>query len=257
MIIIGQVSDRDNLESKFEVQSPTVEEQTKNFSLFPEEKSLVICSNNKHKLVSLHYGLIPFWTSSNKKYFEAPVDGDGTSLTEPHKLKKRIINVPAFRKPVRETRCIIPVDYFILADEDRTVLFFTDERPFALAGVYDSWKLSYKDKELYEGFSILTLPAKGIFSECSFKNQPLILSMRASRRWLNQDVPLMEITSVMDYYDDKKINGYNLDPALLNKHLNDKSVIKPVGAFLRDNKFDSYSIIERIKGSRYKKGVTP
>lgn len=233
MIIIGQVSSIERMESTFEVVNKAGLEDRKNFAIYPEDSLLAITSKDRHSIVEVDYGLIPFWTKNSQKIFEAPIEGK-TKSDETSKLKKGIINEPAFRKPIRELRSIIPVDYFILHEGEKSMLFFNVHRPFALSGLIDFWKPTITEKNLYSGVSILTLPAKGIYKDCGFTRQPMIVEEKSWKYWL-RDISLTEVTSLIDYSSDKLINGYQVDTTLILLHTKDKSVIEQKGIFLKDN----------------------
>jgi putative SOS response-associated peptidase YedK len=233
MIIIGQVANMEEVEGAFEVVNKFEIEPSKNYALYPEDQMCTITSKDCHSLVQASYGLVPFWATTFKASFEAPVEGKRSNSDDPI-LKKGIINEPYFRKPIRETRAIIPVDYFILSEQEKAMLFFTESRPFAIGGVVDYWKPSILEKKLHAGIAILTMPAQGIFKDCGFERQPMIIENKGWKHWL-KDIALTEITNMIDYFPDKRINGFPVDNALIQSGKNDKSVIEPHGNFIREH----------------------
>lgn len=233
MIIIGQVSNIEEVEDAFEVVNKFEIEHSKKYALYPENQVYAITSKDRHNLVQASYGLVPFWATTFIASFEAPVEGKRSNADD-QQLKKGIINEPYFRKPIRETRAIIPVDYFILNEQENSMLFFAESRPFALGGVVDYWKPSILEKKLHTGIAILTMPAQGIFKDCGFERQPMIIENKGWKHWL-KDIALTEITNMIDYFPDKKINGYPIDNTLIQSGKSDKSVIKPQGSFIREH----------------------
>ena len=228
MVITGQISEKSAVEKKFECSYLNVGEHKKSYASRPGQQTLVIKAGETRKVELMISGLIPFWSKSNKKYYEAPVDG-GSSC---ELLKKRIINAPEFRRPVREARCVIPVDYFIIAENDRAYLFFlTSGRPFALAGIYDVWKENFKTTTNYFGYSILTLP-NNYFPEASISKMPLIIPDRKVKQWLKPSSTLSEVTDLMDYIDRNILNGYPIDFDIAKSAINSKSITKPIGDYI-------------------------
>ncbi len=249
MIALGQVSPIGEIEAAFEVVQKDKTQDWKFYGLYPWENILTILSEDKHHINGTGYGLIPFWSTSKKILPEAPIDGYKISI-EPGKLKSRIINIPEFRKPIRETRCIVPVDYFIIEENGKAALFFLQEHPFALGGIYDNWKKNIKDKT-YIGSSILTMPAEGIFKEQGFTRQPFILPQKNWKKWL-KDISLTDVTGMLCYYPDEEINGYYIDKNLLKEKINSILLVDPVGPFFREHEKKK---LEYRMRSRYRKGV--
>ncbi len=250
MIIIGQVSGIEDLEGVFKVTSKLKEEPEKQFALYPQDDIITVTTSDRHSFINIKYGLIPFWQSSSKMYATAPIDGE-TIQPESEGIKARIINIPAFRKPIRENRCIIPVDYFILEENGQASVFFFENRPFALAGIFDAWKQNLKDKELYYGASILTLPAQGIIRQAGFSRQPFILDQKFWKPWINEN-PLIAITSMFSHYPDQEINGYPINREKVYKQERAKHLIMPSGEFYQDRTKDK---LEKKSLLKYRKGL--
>lgn len=257
MIIIGQISGRESYEAHFEISFEENQEFKKQYYGNREGEVMVISCKDNRSFTTMNYGLIPFWSHQRVLHFESPIEGSENPGAE--SFKRRIILHPAFRRPIRETRCLIPVDYIILLNEleEPYLIFSTVSKPFALAGIYDSWKRSYQDIAFYYGFSTLTLPSSESFSKVGIERLPLILSPNEYKLWLNPDAHLTSITSLMQPLNNKEINGYPINRKLFLEAKNSEELCKPIGEFLRqDQKQDIGKIANFLKSFRYKRGLT-
>jgi putative SOS response-associated peptidase YedK len=259
MIIIGQVSGSEILEAHFECAFKEGQEANKQYYIGQDGMAIAITSHNAHSFSALNYGMVPFFSKERIMHYEGPIEGSGHPSGEPGNIKKKVIQHPSFRKPIRESRCLIPADYFLTESDGggAHLLFSLKSKPFALAGVFDSWKQSYQDANVYEGFSILTGPSTGKFKELGIERLPLIIAQNRYKQWLNKESHLTEITSLMHLTEEKDINGYPIAPNLFYDQSTDREIVRPVGELIFAIETTNYSkIAEFIKSFRYKKGVT-
>lgn len=254
MLIIGQLSDKSTLEAHFEISFNEKQECFRNYFVDKESEINVITCQQKHTFSLMHYGMSPFWSGQKSLFFEAPVEGEIADYEAQTNLKKRIILHPAFRKPIRENRCLIPTNYFIMPSEygDIYLLYFTESKPFALAGIYDSWKGSFRDGNDYRGFAILTVPANDLLKNIGIKRMPLILASRYYNTWLDREAPLVEITALMNVLPSKYLNGYTINRnAFLNKS-NSPEIYRSTGELIRPENQDVGKIASVLRSFRYK-----
>lgn len=233
MVVFGQVANLDVLANKFELKGSKSTVWKKLYNINQQHEARAITMEHPKEIRMLHYGMVPFWSKLNKLHFEAPIDGDKSGMLRAHQLKKRIIQSREFKAPIQQSRCLIPVDYFILIENNFATLFFT-KRPFALAGVYDTWKFHPNDKA-YTGFALLSLPAAGIIEAAQYRRQPFMIPQHLWRMWLNPSSRLMNLTDAMDYYPDPDLNGYLIDLKTIKSQENTRKVINPLGPLLATN----------------------
>ena len=209
MLIIGQISVKEALEAHFGISFTEKQQYHPDYYIDQQKEAVVITSKKKQVFSFMNYGMIPFWSRHFLLHCEAPVEGEGV-LSVNNILKKRIVLHPSFRRPIRETRCLIPADYLLVPTREGNIymIYSTSGTPFALAGVYDTWKESFRDEVSYEGFSVLTVPGNEILKLKNIENAPLILSPDDYKTWLNCDLPLTEITSLMKVPSRESINGH-------------------------------------------------
>lgn len=254
MLIIGQLSDKQILESHFEISFGEKQECFKKYFVDGESEINVVTCQQKHNFSVMHYGMSPFWSGQKNLYFEAPVEGEINEYDEPANLKRRIILHPAFRKPIRENRCLIPTNYFIIPSEFGEVylFYYTESKPFALAGIYDSWKNSIRDGLDYRGFAVLTTPANDMLRKIGISRMPLILPARSYTTWLDREAPLVEITALMNITSGKYVNGY---PIHRNSYLNktdNPEIYRSSGELIHPENQDVGKIASVLKSFRYK-----
>ena len=256
MVIIGQVSGQEIYEQQFELTFSNKQLFSPNYFIERTAKAWVINRESKDSFSYFNYGMVPFWSRKPVMHFESPVEGSVNPGAE--RLRKRIIIHPSYRRPIRENRCLIPIDYFITPNEEgEPYLFFSNtSKTFALAGIYDKWKEDYYQKEFYYGFSILTTPSADEFQKAGINRLPLILSERVYKRWLNPDTPLAEITRLLEISGEKKLNGYPVSRTLYREKKNSKEICKPTGYMLREEPQDISKIATFIRSFRFSRGAT-
>jgi putative SOS response-associated peptidase YedK len=254
MLIIGQLSDKQQLEAHFEISFNEKQECFTKFYVDDESEVNVITCQQKHNFNVMHYGMSPFWSGQKILHFEAPVEGEVNEETESDKLKKRIILHPSYRKPIRENRCLIPSDYFIMPSKygDIFLMYFTESKPFAIAGIYDSWKGSFRDESEYRGFAILTVPANALLQSVGISRMPLILHSKDYYSWLDREAPLTEVTALMDIAPDKYLNGYPIHRNTYNKKTNSSELCRSTGQLLRPESQDTGMIASVLRSFRNK-----
>jgi putative SOS response-associated peptidase YedK len=257
MVIIGQLSDKKLLESQFEVSFNENQDYINKYFIDREDEVYVITCQQKHNFSILHYGMVPFWSGKKMLHFESPVEGEIDENSESGNIKKRIIIHPSYRKPIRENRCLIPADYFIMPSEygEIFLIYFTESRPFAIAGIYDSWKESYRDDNEYRGFSMLTVPANEILKKAGINRMPLILNSRTYHKWLDREAPLTDITALMEIIPEKSINGYPIHRNTYLKKVDSPDIYRASGDLLRSEENQDFGKIASVlKAFRYKGG---
>ena len=251
MLIIGQVSGKEIYEQHFELTFSEKQQFQPNYFIDRTSRAWIIINQHRYVFSLFHYGMVPFWSRKAVMHFESPVEGSINPGTE--RLKKRIIIHPSYRRPIRENRCLIPVDYFILPnDEGEPCLIYSlTSKTFAIAGIYDNWKEDYYQKEFYQGFSILTVPAGEEFRNAGFMRMPLVLSERVYKRWLNPATPLAEITRLMEVSGERKLNGYPINQKLYQEKQNSTDLCKPAGSVLKEEPQDTGRISTLLRSFRF------
>jgi len=256
MVIIGQVSGKQAFEQKFEIPFPEDQIFREKYYTDRHEKAWILSYQKQFEFACYHYGMVPFWSKQAVYHYESPVEGSLNPGMETS--KKRIILHPSYRKPIRESRCLVPVDYFLLLSEsgDPYLIFSSATDTFALAGIYDHWKEDYYDKDFYKGFSILTVSAPEDFRNFGITRLPLIIPERKYKRWMNPDVALAEITALMENTTENDLNAYPISKKLFLQKANTKELCRPRGEMLRQLPQDPGKLASFLRSFRFKRGAS-
>ena len=236
MLIIGQISTKEVLETQFGISFTEKQDYQPDYFIEQQKPAVVITSKKKQSFTFMNYGMIPFWSRHFLLHCEAPVEGEG-AFSPSNILKKRIVLHPSFRRPVRETRCLVLADYLLvlISNGDVYMIYSAANRPFAIAGVYDTWKESFRDEISYTGFSVLTVPSNETLKMHGIENAPLILSPEEYKTWLNCDLPLTEITSIMRVPPHDAINGHLVKRELFIDRKPTQELLQSTGITLLPN----------------------
>ena len=133
-------------------------------------------------LDTAHWGLIPFWAKDAKignKMINARAETVATKN--------------AFRKPFQRQRCIIPADSFYewvkLDGQDKKTpmrIHRVDDAPFALAGLWETWRDPEQDGELVRSCTIITGTPNDKIAPIH-NRMPIMLPPSAWDEWLDRD----------------------------------------------------------------------
>ena len=128
----------------------------------------------------LQWGLVPFWADDVKI---------GSRMINAR--SETVVEKPAFRAALKYRRCLIPIDGFYewhKAAESRTktpyFIHRPDRRPFALAGLWESWNKDGTGP--LETCTILTTHANAMMGMLHDR-MPVIVQARDFDRWLKTD----------------------------------------------------------------------
>lgn len=227
-MIVGLVSSKEKLEMRFEAQVPEEIECTANYNIRPGDDCLFLASDDMYHFGRMRYGMVPFWSNKEKFLYEAPIEGH----KHEESFKKGIILDNAFRKPIREQRGILPVDYFILNSNDgKPYLVYLKEkqkRPIALACLWDTWQ-KVDTGELYTGFCVINTPSYGKFKEIGLSRMPIVIHENRCRKWLKNGLLLTEVTELIVPYPEELLNAFPISPEILTNKENDKKLIEANG----------------------------
>jgi putative SOS response-associated peptidase YedK len=225
----------EDIEKRFNVIAPEDLEFKASYNISPGQYAPVITSENPKSIELLQFGLTPFWAKKPMYLFNARSEGDHNKENDTsYKGAKGIIKKPAFRKAIRSQRCLIPADAFIEGttkerlSKPYVVYLRNQERPFAFAGLWDIW-VNKETGEILRSFSIITTVANDLLQKIPHHRSPVILPRRFEKDWLNSDLPLTDITSILEPFPGEKMNAYPISADIKNPRAEGKELIKPVG----------------------------
>ena len=156
--------------------------------------------------VMLRWGLIPFWAKDM-----------AIGNTMINARAETVAEKPSFRQAFLKRRCLIPADGFFewekLANGKKQPWWIrmTDEEPFAMAGLWESWSPGSKTEPTHDGQSpaqktvqsctILTINANADMQSLHDR-MPVILPIEAWNVWLNPSVDKAELQALLKPFED-------------------------------------------------------
>ena len=223
------------LEKRFGVTVPDEVKLVPSYNIAPGKYAPVITNQNPHKIQMYRFGLTPFWATKSNMHINARCEGDHNPENDPlYSGSKGIITKPAFLKPIREQRCLIPADAFIEGPEKEKlskpyVVYLRNKvRPFAFAGIWDQWT-NPDSGEIISSFAIITTVANGLLMKIQHNRSPVILPREFEEIWLSNDLPLAEVTRYLAPYPADLMNAYPIAPTIKNPLADDPGLIHPAG----------------------------
>lgn len=205
----------------------------------PGELSLVITDDAPDKVQLLQFGFTPHWAKKKMYVINARSEGNHNKENDPlYTGAKGIISKPMFRKSIRSQRCLVIADAFIEGttakrlSEPYLVYRSDNKRPFALAGIWDQW-VDQQSGEITKSFAIITTAPTELMQKIPHHRSPLVLDQADERRWLDRNVPLDEITSMLQPFDDVSFNAYPISKEIKSPRNKDFTTLKPTGERLR------------------------
>ena len=164
-------------------------EVTENFNVAPTQEILaIIRHDDKNHLEKLHWGFVPFWakdTSIGSRMINA--------------RSETVATKPSFRTAFKNRRCLILADGFYewtgkAGEKQPMFLTLANGKPFAFAGLWETWDNQGKEPIPYRSATILTREASESMKSIHHR-MPVILRPKAFDLWLdrkNQDVRLLQ-----------------------------------------------------------------
>ncbi len=233
----------EKIAGRFGVEIPENIEYAPAYNISPGKYSLVITDRKANTLERFRFGLTPFWSKKAMLLFNARAEGDRNQENKPdfHGAKD-IINKPAFRKPIRSQRCLVIADAFYEGstsnglDDPYLIFLKHKQRPFAFAGIWDTWKHPGTGK-LIDGFSIITTTPNALIQKIPHHRSPVILYPEQEKTWLNPDAPLTDITACLKPYPADKMDAYPVSKAIKNPRNDSKELIQPAGDSLNQDNY--------------------
>ena len=225
-------------------------EQFQSYNISPGQKAAVITNDKPKELQLFSFGFTPFWADTPTYWFNARSEGDKNKDNDPnYKGSRAITEKPAFRKAIRSQRCLVVADCFIEGTTKEKlskpyVVYLKDRRPFAFAGIWDSWA----DKttgELLNSFAIITTTANTLLQKLPHHRSPVILNKEDENTWLDNETPVEEVTGLLNPYPSDLMNAYHISADIKNPRAEGLELMTPMAQ--RVTKEFDYNIYEEMK----------
>jgi putative SOS response-associated peptidase YedK len=178
-----------------------------------------ITNKNPESIVSLRWGLIPFWVK----------DIEAANKIRQQTLNARaetIFEKPAFRHLIMSKRCLVLVDgFFEWRHENKKAypyyIHLAHHVPFALAGIWDTWK-NPETGERTRTCAIITTKANPLLEKIHNlkKRMPVILPQEKEKLWLKAGLEKEVLQDLLVPYDETDMEGHTVPNLIARLGLN-------------------------------------
>jgi len=186
---------------------------------------VVIWQNGGRHLVSMRWGLVPFWTNDVK-----------TGLTMYNAQSETILEKRSFSEPLRRgRRCLVPVDGFFEFTGERggkQPHYFKprDDRMMAFAGLWESWRgpLDAPLDEPLLSFTFATCAPNAVVVPIRSRMPVLLSTPEEWDAWLSPDAEPLALTDLLRPAPDVLLETFPVTRELLKIKEPGPEVLMPV-----------------------------
>ncbi|MDQ3795290.1 MAG: SOS response-associated peptidase [Actinomycetota bacterium] len=189
-----------------------------NYNVAPTQGvAAVLSEGGERRLEILRWGLIPPWADDpqiGSRMINARAE------TAPEK--------PSFRRAFRERRCLIPADGFYEwkrtnGSKQPYYIHMKDERPFAFAGLWESW--NDNGGPAIRSCTILTTGPNALVAGVHDR-MPVILPAGSYDAWLDPEAERDELAALLAPYPEDEMEAYPVSRFVNSPSNNDPRCIE-------------------------------
>ncbi|MDW7738802.1 MAG: SOS response-associated peptidase [Bacillota bacterium] len=203
------------LDLLYELEARSDLELQPRYNIAPTQETLALRlspNDNKRELVSLKWGLVPFW-ADDKSIGSRMINARSETVAEK----------PSFRDAFRKRRLLVPASGFYewkKEDGGKQPYFITqkDKHPFSFAGLWERWD---KGDSPLETFTILTTEPNSLLAELH-NRMPVIIPEKDYARWLDPSAGVETLQQLLIPYPAEELSAYPVS-RLVNSPANDSS----------------------------------
>lgn len=176
---VGQKANLEFYEAAFHVRSNPRQLEIPSGEFYPLKDVPVIRldGNGDREIVAFSWGLLPAWWKP-KSEKDKPQAFQRKCFNA---RSEEVHNKPTYRSAFKSRRCLLPAAKFMEKDH---YFSFPDERPFAFAGLWESW-----NKGIIESCTLLTTEPNEEVLGVGHHRMPVILSSEEEyARWLDPEI---------------------------------------------------------------------
>ena len=198
-------------------------EAAANFNVAPSQEILIIVrQKGENWLDKFHWGLVPFW-AKDISIGNRMINARAESVAEK----------PSFRNAFKKRRCLIIADGFYEwkgKKGDKQPMFITlpDKKPFAFAGLWETWNKKDDQDSIYKSCTIITTQASDSMRDIHHR-MPVILKPQIYGPWLdpgNQNVA--DLNEILKNEIITELASYPVSKEVNSTRYNDPSCILPI-----------------------------
>lgn len=203
-----QIIDIELFVKRFGVKAPAQITVSDNFNVSPGDHAYVITNDKPDELQAFKFGLTPHWAKKQMYLINARAEGDHNKEDDiNYSGEAGIVKKPAFRTAIKSRRCLVIANgYFEGPAKERLSKPYHLHKPggelFTFAGIWDTWA-DNNTGEVVHSFSIITTVANEATHEIGHHRSPVILGKDDEQKWLDESLPLEEVTALLKPYPGK------------------------------------------------------
>lgn len=206
---------------RYMIDETTVPFHRPKYNVAPSQMVLSVVNDGKgNRLGELKWGLIPPWADDPKIGFQMINARSETAAAK-----------PAFGKPLRRKRCLIPADGFYewkaaAAGKQPMRIVLKNGGIFSMAGLYETWLAP--DGAKIVSCAILTTAPNSLVAPIHDR-MPVILRREDEQLWLDRSVTDTDtLLPLLRPYNPEEMAAYPVDKAVGSIRNDDCSLIEPV-----------------------------
>ncbi|ADQ67175.1 hypothetical protein C499_05448 [Halogeometricum borinquense DSM 11551] len=205
------------------------------YNCAPGQRLPVVTDDDPEAFRFLKWGLVPQWA-----------DDQSVGNTLINARAETVREKPSFRDAFERRRCLVPADGFyewVSADNGKQPyrVAFEDDRPFAMAGLWERWKppqtqtglgdfagdgdATDAEPEILETFTVVTAEPNELVSDLHDR-MSVILAPDEEETWLHGDAADAE--SLLDTHPDTEMRAYPVSTRVNSPVNDDADIIEPV-----------------------------
>ena len=191
------------------------DENSPRYNIAPTQEVAVVPNNGENRMEYFRWGLIPSW-AKDPKIGNRMINARSETLAEK----------PSFRTAFKRRRCLVLADgyYEWRAEEGRGpktpyYIRMESEKPFAFAGLWESWRQTGEDTSL-QSCTIITCPPNEMLERIHHR-MPVILEQEEYDVWLNpEEQAPAQLNHLLQPYVAEEMTAYPIS-RLVNQPKND------------------------------------
>jgi putative SOS response-associated peptidase YedK len=194
-----------------------------NFNVAPSQEILAIAKfEGENWLVKFHWGLVPFWAKDISI-------GNRMINTRSESIAEK----PSFRNAFKKRRCLILADGFYEWKGEKgrkQPVFITlpDHKPFAFAGLWETWNKKDVQDSIYKSCTIITTQASESIRDIHHR-MPVILKSEVYDPWLDpQNYDLDQLKGILKDEIITELVSYPVSKQVNSASINNPSCIEPI-----------------------------
>jgi len=233
LVIVSTIED---IKKRYNVKSDEFCRPIKSPSILSSgDQAWVITSKDPRTLRSMNFGFTSHRSETKTDLLNVKTEDVNKEDTDnEYDRLMGIFLKPHFSEPISSFRCVVMVDAFLVTtpeDEIYLIHMQNQERPFALAGIFDHWQ-DPKTGVYSTGFTIITAEANPMLRRIGVGSMPVIIAQRKVFDWLDLSLRKVNVMAFLHTFPDETMNGYPVSSHIYSSQLT-RQHLNPIGQKLK------------------------